>query len=200
MSLLLTTLFFDVLGTAGASAAQDSQPTVNVKNGTNTGYFAPAYNTDNFLGISYAQPPTGALRYRVPQSLNTIWTGSKQVTGYSADCYGYGNDTIYAGNNEAGNNDAGNVVAGDCLYLNIFRPANVSAPQGLPVAVWIHGGGLIEGGGPDPRYNPSFIVQRSAEFGAPAIGVSLNHRLSAWGFLYSQQLQDTGNSNLGFGD
>ena len=68
------------------------------------------------------------------------------------------------------------------------------------MAIWIHGGGFVQGGGSDIRYNLSFIVERSVEIGQPMIGVSMNYRLSAWGFLSSQEVADSGNSNLGLRD
>lgn len=59
----------------------------------------------------------------------------------------------------------------------------MSADAKLPVAVWIHGGGLMMGGTRDRRYNLTFIVENSVEIGQPMIAVSIAYRLSAWGFL-----------------
>jgi carboxylesterase type B len=72
------------------------------------------------------------------------------------------------------------------------------------VAVWIHGGGWVQGSGVDLRYNMSFIVQQSQEMEQPIIAVTINYRLSAWGFLQGfasgeGQLEDAG-SNWGFRD
>ena len=86
-----------------------------------------------------------------------------------------------------------------CLALNVIRPANYSA-QKLPVAVWIHGRGLQMGGTPDRRYNLSFIVRNSVQISKPIIAVSLAYRLGPWGFLYSQEVQGSGNVNLGLRD
>lgn len=55
-------------------------------------------------------------------------------------------------------------------------------------------------GSSDNRYNQSFIVQQSAQAGMPIIAVSINYRLSSWGFLYGQEVQDSGNTMLGFRD
>ena len=88
----------------------------------------------------------------------------------------------------------------DCLYLNVVRPAGFEH-QKLPVAFWIHGGGFTQGGGVDQRYNLSFTVQNSVNIGKPIIGVSINYRLSAWGFLSgSVELRDAGTLNLGLRD
>lgn len=56
------------------------------------------------------------------------------------------------------------------------------------------------GGSADHRYNQSFIVQQSAEAGMPILAVSINYRLSSWGFLYGKEIQDSGNTMLGFRD
>ena len=66
--------------------------------------------------------------------------------------------------------------------------------------VWIHGGGLVMGGSADHRYNQTFIVQQAAEAGMPIVAVSINYRLSSWGFLYGKAIQDSGNTMNGFRD
>lgn len=87
----------------------------------------------------------------------------------------------------------------DCLYLNVVRPSGYENAS-LPVAFWIHGGGFSQGGGIDQRYNLSFIVQEAAEQGKPFIGVSTNYRLSAWGFLSGDEVQEAGQTNIGLRD
>ena len=81
----------------------------------------------------------------------------------------------------------------------MVRPAGFEN-ESLPVAIWFHGGGNYQGGSADERYNLSFIVQNSVSIGKPFIGVSANYRLSAWGFLFSEQVADSGNTNLGLRD
>lgn len=162
-------------------------PTAQTKNGTYAGFHLASCNQDLFLGIPYAQPPLGPLRLSNPKSLNSSFSGTKSATGYYPECVGYGGD------------DIGYKVAEDCLALNVIRPANYSG-QKLPVAVWIHGGGLQMGGTPDRRYNLSFIVENSVQIGKPIIGVSIAYRLGPWGFLYSAEVQGSGNSNMGLRD
>lgn len=84
--------------------------------------------------------------------------------------------------------------------MNVIRPSSVPLNASLPVAFWIHGGGFFEGGSGDARYNLSFIVQNSVDMGTPMIGVSVQYRLSAWGFLGGSEMLETGNTNLGFRD
>lgn len=83
--------------------------------------------------------------------------------------------------------------------MNVIRPSDGHYGK-LPVAFWIHGGGFVEGGGVDQRYNLSFIVENSVKIGQPIIGVSINYRLSAWGFLQSIEMYGSGNTNLGLRD
>lgn len=68
------------------------------------------------------------------------------------------------------------------------------------MAFWIHGGGLYMGGSADKRYNLSFIVQNSVELGTPMIGVSINYRLTAYGFLLGSEALEAGIANNGFRD
>lgn len=163
-------------------------PTATVKNGTYSGVHSAEYDQDFFLGVPFAQPPVGNLRFRAPQSLTSSWKGTKPATSYSAACIGYGSDDWpYPKLSE------------DCLYLNVIRPSGYEN-QELPVAFWIHGGGLTEGSSIDQRYNLSFIVERSVKIGKPIIGVSTNYRLSMWGFITGEEVIQTGNANIGFRD
>lgn len=80
-----------------------------------------------------------------------------------------------------------------------MRPSGYTNTS-LPVLVWIYGGGLSAGSGADPQYNLSGIVRTSQDIGQPIIAVSINYRLSIWGFLQSQQLLNEGSSNAGLLD
>jgi carboxylesterase type B len=87
----------------------------------------------------------------------------------------------------------------DCLYLNVVRPSGYDHEK-LPVAFWIHGGTFLNGGGADQRYNLSFIVEQSVAIGKPIIGVSINYRLSVWGFTSSNDFAKEGLLNIGLRD
>ena len=136
---------------------------------------------------AFAQPPVGELRFRNPQSINSTYNSTLEATSYAPECVGYGGDQI------------GYPVSEDCLYLNVIRPSGYEN-ESLPVGVWIHGGGLYEGGTRDERYNLSFIVDNSVQIGKPIIGVSIAYRLSTWGFLASQEVTGSGNTNMGLRD
>jgi carboxylesterase type B len=170
------------------TGSDNQTPTVTVKNGTYAGVHSVEYNQDFFLGVPFAQPPVGNFRFRAPQSLNSSWKGTKHAKTYSSACVGYGSDEIpYPALSE------------DCLYLNVIRPSGYHG-QKLPVALWIHGGGLSQGSGIDQRYNLSFIVNRSVKIGKPIMGVSINYRLNMWGFITGNEVIKSGNANLGFRD
>jgi carboxylesterase type B len=163
-------------------------PTVTILNGTYTGVHSSSYNQDFFLGIPFAQPPIGSLRFRTPVPLNKTWTTPRQAVSYSAACVGYGSDdTDY------------HALSEDCLYLNVVRPSGYTG-NSLPIGLWIHGGGYYEGSSLDPRYNLSAIAQRSVAIGKPFIGVSINYQLSAWGLISSQEVLQSGQTNLGLRD
>ncbi|KAK4547273.1 hypothetical protein LTR36_000928 [Oleoguttula mirabilis] len=172
---------------ARQSGYGSSTPTVAIKNGTVTGEHNAAYNQDYFLGVPFAQPPVGELRFRNPQSINATYNSTLAATSYAPECVGYGGDQI------------GYPVSEDCLYLNVIRPAGYEN-ESLPIGVWIHGGGLFEGGTRDERYNLSFIVDNSVQIGKPIIAVSIAYRISAWGFLQSQEVSGSGNTNMGLRD
>ncbi|KAK8095518.1 carboxylesterase [Apiospora kogelbergensis] len=168
-----------------AGDADSPVPTVTVKNGTFSGIHSQSYNQDYFLGMPYSQK---AVRFAQAEPLNSTWEGVKEATAYPRHCIGYGGDEV------------GYELSEDCLYLNVVRPAGISETADLPVAVWIHGGGLFMGGSADKRYNMSFMVESSVKQGTPMIGVSLNYRLSAFGFLASKEAVDAGVTNIGFHD
>ncbi|KAH8805750.1 Alpha/Beta hydrolase protein [Xylogone sp. PMI_703] len=174
--------------TVTASPSSTIGPVVTVKSGSYYGIAQTSYNQDYFLGLPYAQPPVGDLRFRVPQSLNSTWTGIKRATEYSPFCVGYGGD------------DTNHALSEDCLYLSVTRPSTATPDSKLPVAVWMHGGGLFMGGSNDPRYNLSFIVENSVQMGMPMVGVSIQYRLSAFGFLGGKEVLAEGSTNLGYRD
>src|SRR5690349_23248855 len=88
-----------------------------------------AEGIDQWLGIPYAAPPAGALRWAAPRPAPR-WSGVRQATGYGGRCA-----QPASGNGPRVDNE-------DCLYLNVFTPRHADHRRGgLPVLVMIHGGG-----------------------------------------------------------
>ncbi|KAK1541710.1 carboxylesterase [Colletotrichum paranaense] len=182
---LATVLYLSAPVWSAAIRGRDNGPVITVKNGSYTGIHSAEYGQDFFLGMPYAKTPE---RFRIAQGLDSAWNGTHTATEYPKHCVGYGSDMIGYESSE------------DCLYLNVVRPAGIAADAQLPVAVWIHGGGLYMGGSADRRYNLSFIVENSVKQGTPLVAVSLNYRLSVFGFPGGKEALDAGATNLGFRD
>ena len=88
---LLFAAFLVAQSSAQSTTTSDaSGPTATTLNGTYTGRYVSEYNQDFFLGIPFAQPPLGDLRFANPLSLNTSFAGVRNATEYSPECVGYG--------------------------------------------------------------------------------------------------------------
>lgn len=196
MNIILSAFSLLLLSTSGLGAnARAQPPTVTVENGSLIGSHNQHYDQDFFLGIPYAQAPVGELRFRQPKPVNESWQ-ERSAKSYGAWCHsaplslpGFDQEGFHHEESE------------DCLTLNVIRPSGLkSLERELPVLVWIHGGGLREGGSADQRYNMSFLVQESVDMGTPIIGVSFNYRLSGFGFLQGRAVNESGVANIGLYD
>jgi carboxylesterase type B len=107
-----------------------------------------AEGTDQWLGIPYAAPPTGVLRWAAPQPAPR-WAGIRPATGYGGRCA-----QMASGNGPRVDNE-------DCLYLNVYAPPR--RDRRLPVLVMIHGGGLTTGAG--DQHDGSLIVNTDHNVG-----------------------------------
>jgi para-nitrobenzyl esterase len=121
---------------------------------------------DDFLGIPFAAPPSGDLRWRPPQP-PAKWSGVLKATAFGNICPQL---EIYDGFNLPSTTE-------DCLYLNVFTPAGAStAGQKLPVMFWIYGGGFA--GGESNDYNPSKLAKEGN-----VIVVTINYRVGVLGIF-----------------
>ena len=109
-----------------------------------------------YKGIPFAAPPVGDLRWKAPQPVRP-WSGVKRTTAFAPACMqnGAANPRIGAPAIE---------VSEDCLYLNIWTPAN-SAQDKLPVLVWIYGGGFTGGATSFATYNGANLAEEGRRFG-----------------------------------
>jgi len=163
------------------AAAQQSSP-LQVK--TETGVVEGKVHGSSraFLGIPYAAPPVGELRWKAPAP-PVAWQGVRDATKFGARCM-QGNifdDMVFR--------DQG--PSEDCLMLNVWTPANV-AKKRLPVMVWIHGGGFVAGASSEPRQDGATLAEQDV------IVVSMNYRMGIFGFFELPELiTDSGNNAAG---
>lgn len=86
----------------------------------------------------------------------------------------------------------------DCLFLNVYRPSNVPEGTKLPVMAWIYGGGFVAGS--SSSFPGENIVANSIALNQPVIYVSLNYRVSVWGFLGGSEMAANNATNNGILD
>ncbi|PSN67204.1 carotenoid ester lipase-like protein precursor [Corynespora cassiicola Philippines] len=173
---------FNFFSALGLGLARDS---TTVKNGTLVGLRNSHYDQDFFLGIPYAQPPVGKLRFNRAQPANETWS-QRPATAYGPWCHSI--PIVLPGFTQ---NGFDHEESEDCLTLNVVRPSGIDEATRIPVLTWIYGGGFMVGGGADQRYNMSFIVEESVKMGKPIIG---------YGFLSGSAVKDAGLYNLGLHD
>ncbi|KAJ3533787.1 hypothetical protein NM208_g7825 [Fusarium decemcellulare] len=167
----------------------DDTPIVKIRNGTLSGIHSIAYNQDFFLGIPFAAPPMGNLRFARPAP-SLAWNGTRVVDKYGDWCMANSLGLVgFSQNNTA-------PMSEDCLNLNVIRPSGISEKRLLPVLVWIHGGAWQEGSGNDPRYNGTFLVKKSVDMGTPIVFISFNYRLGLFGLISGQVLEKAGQTNI----
>ncbi|MDB5045433.1 MAG: hypothetical protein JWQ08_1483 [Deinococcus sp.] len=124
-----------------------------------------------FLGIPYAAPPVGPLRWQPPQAAPT-WTAPRDASSPGADCPQVALNLFPVAGVTPGE------VQGDenCLFLNVYTPKSATATSRLPVMVWLHGGSFTLGSG--SAYDGSVLADNYG-----VVVVTLNYRLGALGFL-----------------
>lgn len=120
-----------------------------------------------FKGIPYAAPPVGELRWKPPQPV-TPWKEARVCDSFGPSCpQPLQQGTFYL--------DVG-PMAEDCLYLNVWTPAESSEDR-LPVMVWIHGGSFETGSGSMQVYNGGNLATKGV------VVVTINYRVGPLGFL-----------------
>ncbi|XP_063437097.1 cholinesterase-like [Mytilus trossulus] len=130
-----------------------------------------------FLGIPFAQPPVGSLRFREPIPVRR-WQGTRESTSFSKAC---SQPAIFATNVPADEQSE------DCLYLNVWVPKGGCKRKAA--MIWIYGGGLIAGDVRD--YNGKFLAAYT-----DTIVFTLNYRTGPLGFLYLNDNEAPGNMGL----
>jgi para-nitrobenzyl esterase len=141
-----------------------------------------------FLGIPYAAPPVGELRWRPPAPAQG-WHGLRDATEYGNICAQVTTLGVFAGPAS---------VDEDCLYLNVFTTAHGGKRGGSkrPVLVWIHGGGNVDGASND--YDGSKLAT-GGPLGVDTVVVTTNYRLGLLGFLAHPALNAEGHPFANYG-
>jgi len=121
-----------------------------------------------YLGIPYAAPPVGDLRWMPPLPV-TSWDGIRDATKYGSECV----QGVFGPAPANGAPPAGNE---DCLFLNVWVPADAAGKK-LPVMLWVHGGAYILGSGSQPMYEGTGFARDGV------ILVTINYRLGNLGFF-----------------
>lgn len=149
-----------------------SHPRVTVAGGILEGTIEPGSGVRSFKGIPFAAPPVGDLRWRPPQP-PASWTGVRSAREFGPRAMQL---PVFGDMNFRSNG-----MSEDCLYLNIWTPAE-STMERLPVLVYFYGGGNIAGDGSEPRYDGACLARRGI------ITITVNYRLNVFGFFAHPEL------------
>ena len=125
-----------------------------------------------FLGIPYAAPPVGDLRWKPPTRAKN-WQGVREAVKFGARCMQQPvfSDMVFRSDG----------MSEDCLYLNVWTPA-AKKNEKLPVLVYFYGGGFVAGDGSEPRYDGENMAAKGI------VVVTLSYRLGVFGFLAHPEL------------
>uniref|UniRef100_A0A4X1V1Q4 Carboxylic ester hydrolase n=1 Tax=Sus scrofa TaxID=9823 RepID=A0A4X1V1Q4_PIG len=139
-----------------------------------------------FLGVPFAKPPLGSLRFAPPQPAEP-WSFVKNTTSYPPMCCqdpvaGQMTSDLFTNRKERLIPE----FSEDCLYLNIYTPADLTKRGRLPVMVWIHGGGLVVGGA--STYDGLALAAHEN-----VVVVAIQYRLGIWGFFSTGDEHSRGN-------
>lgn len=135
-------------------------------------------NYFEYLGVPYAEPPVGKLRFASPEKYSQKWENVKEFKNFSDVCAQYDHFGYQYHGKE------------DCLTLNVFVPQSVLNSNILvPVVLYIHGGAFMFGGG--WLYGPKFLMRSEN-----VILVTINYRLGVLGFLSTEDEVIPGNFGL----
>lgn len=187
----VSSFFALVAGTASISASvAASSTTATVESGQLRG--ETIRGVDRFLGVPYAAAPVGELRWAAPQSPRT-WSGPREAVVQAPGCMQYVTPDGFGPWTKEYVTPA--PVSEDCLYANIWAPANKAA-KSKPVLVWIHGGAFMSGSNSVPIYDGTELARQGI------VVVSINYRLGIFGFSAFRELQNEpgGGANFGLQD
>ena len=145
---------------------------VKIENGTIEGMYNTHSQLQMYLGIPFAKPPVGDLRWKAPQPVDN-WKAVLTTKAFGPRPV----QTMVFGDMDSRSNG----VSEDCLYLNVWTPAKRNT-TGLPVLVYFFGGGFVAGDGSEPRYDGAAMAKKGI------VAVTVNYRLNIFGFFAHPEL------------
>lgn len=187
------TLFFLTSVLFLCVAAEQDAPEVHTKLGSLRGQTVTVKGKETgvhaYLGVPFAKPPIGpALRLAAPQPVEG-WKGMRDATQQPPMCIQHKQMILDLIDKLVGLLVDLPDISEDCLYLNIYTPANRAHNAKLPVMVWIHGGGFVMGSA--STYDGSALAAYQ-----DVVVVLIQYRLGLLGFLSTGDEQMSGNFGL----
>jgi para-nitrobenzyl esterase len=153
-------LVVSIGGPCARHAVAQPAPTVTVTGGQVRGQLLEGGGAA-FLGVPFAQPPVGQLRWREPMKVKP-WPGARDATAYGPTCAQMGRQ--------------GPSGSDDCLYLNVWVPRWPVSSQ-VPVMLWLYGGANATGSASNPTFDGAKLARRGV------IVVTANYRIGVMGFM-----------------
>ncbi|KAL3072871.1 hypothetical protein niasHS_017845 [Heterodera schachtii] len=142
-----------------------------------------------FLGVPFAEPPIGKLRFRRPVPKKP-WHDQWNATAFRDSCV-QSPDTYFGDFYGATMWNSNVPYSEDCLYLNIYVPGEMNSERRLPVLFWIYGGGFWSGTASLDVYDGKILSSEE-----DVIVVTVNYRVTVFGFLYLAREEAPGNMGL----
>ncbi len=181
-----------------ALAACDNAPSIVIDDEVLVGEYVENGEVAAFLGVPFAEPPVGDLRWRAPQPLSSK-VAERDVTEFEAACIQsmrildwYRSMAVQLGGSADYYEDL--AISEDCLYLNVWTPT-LEDDAKLPVMVWVHGGSNKSGWSYEPNYYGHKLAQKDV------VVVSVAYRQGVFGFLSHPDLpRDEPVANFGYWD
>ncbi|XP_049928356.1 carboxylesterase 3 isoform X1 [Epinephelus moara] len=173
---------------AEATPAGSTDPVVSLKNGRIRGEYVTVKGTERrvkqYLGIPFAQPPVGPLRWAAPQDAQP-WEGERDGTQQPPMCI-QDPEIVVNVSKTMSMQYTPPELSEDCLYLNVYTSAEATKGDKLPVMVWIHGGGLSMGAASQYDGSPLAAYEN-------IVMVIIQYRLGILGFLSTGDEHARGN-------
>jgi para-nitrobenzyl esterase len=157
------------LAAVGIATAEQPNTVVRVDTGQLQGVIEDG--VVSYKGVPFAAPPVGEMRWRPPQPVMP-WNGVRQAAEFGADCMQgrFGPPPVPGAPPAPGPSE-------NCLYVNVWRPANASPAAKLPVMFWIYGGGFMGGSSSSPFTSGTQFAKQGV------ILVAANYRVGRFGFF-----------------